>query len=161
MLFRSATILVTIDADSLAGSSDAPGTTEFGHHIPAHVVRLMAENALLHRVMVADSVVLDVGRGQRLATDAQYAALLARDGGCRVRGCAMPAAWCEVDHIRPWLDGGTTDLGNLWLLCAHHHRVKHRPGVQVIGHGHELSLLLPDGGRIDCPPRARPAPAAA
>ena len=158
---RSATILVTIDADSLAGSSDAPGTTEFGHHIPAHVVRLMAENALLHRVMVADSVVLDVGRGQRLATDAQYAALLARDGGCRVRGCAMPAAWCEVDHIRPWLDGGTTDLGNLWLLCAHHHRVKHRPGVQVIGHGHELSLLLPDGGRIDCPPRARPAPAAA
>ncbi|MFZ9630316.1 MAG: DUF222 domain-containing protein [Ilumatobacteraceae bacterium] len=150
-----ATLLVTIDIESFSGATDTPGVTEFGNPVPAHVVRRLADNAVIHRVVTAGSVVLDVGRGRRLATDAQFTALVARDGGCRVHGCHTPAAWCEVDHIRAWEDGGATDLGNLWLLCGHHHRLKHRPGVQVIGSGHSLSLLTPDGTTLSCAPRPR------
>jgi len=104
---------------------------------------------------------LNLGRTARLANATQRRALRALYPTCAMPGCTTAFDDCDIHHITEWDDGGTTDIANLWLLCAHHHRVKHRPGVQVIGHGHELSLLLPDGGRIDCPPRARPAPAAA
>ena len=150
-----ATLLVTIDIESFTGVTDTPGTSEFGHAIPAHVVRRLSDNAVIHRIVTAGSIVLDVGRGERLATNSQFTALVARDGGCRVHGCHTPAAWCEADHILSWDDGGATDLGNLWLLCGHHHRLKHRPGVQVVGSGNELSLLLPDGTMLDCAPRSR------
>ena len=148
----TATLLVTVDAATLEGTADNPGITEFGNKVPAHVVRQLGDNALLHRVVMAGDTVINVGRGQRLATDKQYLALVARDGGCRVKGCTMPAAWCDVDHILAWEHGGTTDLGNLWLLCPHHHRLKHQPGVKVVGSGHDLALLLPSGTTIECPP---------
>lgn len=37
----------------------------------------------------------------------------------------------NVDHFRPWSQGGLTTLGNLITLCAHHNRVKSNywPGV--------------------------------
>lgn len=37
----------------------------------------------------------------------------------------------QVDHVRPWSQGGLTTLGNLVTLCAYHNRVKSNywPGV--------------------------------
>jgi hypothetical protein len=42
----------------------------------------------------------------------------------------IPAAterpiWCEVHHIKHWLDGGRTDINNLVMLCREHHRILH------------------------------------
>jgi hypothetical protein len=31
----------------------------------------------------------------------------------------------QAHHIRPWSEGGPTDLANLVLLCRKHHRVIH------------------------------------
>ncbi|GAB3759266.1 HNH endonuclease signature motif containing protein [Microlunatus parietis] len=49
-------------------------------------------------------------------------ALVARDGGCSCPGCDRAPTWCERHHVIRWKDGGLTILGNLTLLCLHHHR---------------------------------------
>jgi hypothetical protein len=54
-------------------------------------------------------------------------ALVARDRGCAFPDCDRPPRWCDGHHVRPWSRGGRTDLGNLVLLCGHHHRVVHEP----------------------------------
>jgi hypothetical protein len=33
---------------------------------------------------------------------------------------------CDAHHLRSWLQGGPTELENLTLLCARHHRLVHR-----------------------------------
>jgi len=151
------TILITIDADSFTGAANAPGTTAFGDRIPAHIVRRLAEHANLQRLIHAGNMILELGREVRYATEAQYKALLVRDGGCRWSGCHIPAAWCQIDHLRAWEAGGRSDLDNLVLWCSHHHHEKHRPGVQVLGGVTDLRLLLADGTIIDCPPRGHAA----
>ena len=35
--------------------------------------------------------------------------------------CRVPASGCEAHHIVPWWLGGDTALGNMVLLCPHHH----------------------------------------
>ncbi len=68
---------------------------------------------------------LAVGRLNRYATGAQRAALHRRDHGCIYRGCTRPARRCHAHHIIDWRDGGLTDLSNMVLLCAYHHRMIH------------------------------------
>jgi len=68
---------------------------------------------------------LEAGRATRVVSAAQRVALAVRDGGCRYPGCDRPVAWCEAHHLRHWLHGGPTDLGNLVLLCRAHHRAVH------------------------------------
>jgi hypothetical protein len=60
---------------------------------------------------------LEVGRATRVVAPAQRTALMVRDGGCRFPGCDRPLAWCDAHHLRHWLHGGPTDLGNL-VCCA-------------------------------------------
>jgi Domain of unknown function (DUF222)/HNH endonuclease len=79
---------------------------------------------------------LEVGRATRVVSAAQRAALAVRDGGCGFPGCDRPPAWCDAHHLRHWLHGGPTDLGNLVLLCRTHHRAVHE------GHQH-LHRLRP------------------
>ena len=161
------TILITIDAESFTGATDEPGVTAYGDRIPAHIVRHLAETANLQRLLHVGGMILDLGREVRYATEAQYRALLARDGGCRVEGCHIPAAWCDIDHLVAWEDGGTSDLANLDLLCRHHHIEKHRPGVTVTGDGNDFTIRLANGTILRCPPRGsiqpdrRPGQAAA
>jgi hypothetical protein len=52
-------------------------------------------------------------------------ALIVRDKGCAFPGCDRPPGWCEAHHIQSWLDGGSTALSNLVLLCNHHHERVH------------------------------------
>lgn len=146
------TLLVTIDLDSLEGRSDRPGVTEFGDHVPAATVRRLVDDAAIRTVVHRGPEVLGVGRDLRLATRTQYAALVARDGRCRWKGCHIPASWCEVDHLVPWHAGGRTDLDNLVLWCSHHHHRKHDAGVEVLGDALDLRLRLSDGTVIECPP---------
>jgi Domain of unknown function (DUF222) len=153
------TIIITCTDQTITGTSDEPGWTGHGDRIPADVVRHMAENAILRRIILAGSVIIDLGTTTRLATDNQFQALIVRDGGCRWPGCHIPAAWCEADHLTPFTEGGPTDLDNLVLWCSHHHHVKHRPGVVVHGDAHDLKIELPDGTMLACPPRGRTRPA--
>ena len=79
-------------------------------------------------VMNTKGVVTDLGRSQRLASDAQRKAMAHRDGGCVFPGCDSPPEWADAHHTWHWNDGGPTDLHLLASLCRHHHMVTHRKG---------------------------------
>jgi hypothetical protein len=101
------------------------GTAMTGHGDLWPVQRLrglLGETAVVPVVIDHDGAVLACGRSRRLASPAQRYALTARDGGCCFPGCGRPAAWCQVHHVREWVEGGPTDIDNLCLLCAFHHR---------------------------------------
>lgn len=59
---------------------------------------------------------LAVGRTHRNATPAQRRALAARDRGCVIPGCGVPAKPARPTIARKWNAGGRTDLANLVLL---------------------------------------------
>ena len=73
------------------------------------------------------AVPLDLGRKNRLFSAGQAIALSARYDSCAAEGCDRPFAWSELHHVRPWGEGGATDLENAMLLCSwHHHRIHDR-----------------------------------
>jgi hypothetical protein len=96
---------------------------------------------------------LAVGRATRVVAPAQRAALTVRDGGCRFPGGDRPVAWCDAHHLRHWVHGGRTDLGNLVLLCRGHHHAVHEGGWRLHRH--------PDGTLTATPPHRRRQPTAA
>jgi len=114
----------------LAGIGTA--TLEGGAPLPAGAARRIAcDSGIVPVVLGSESVPMDVGRTRRLVTPKQRVALNIRDHGCAFPQCERPARWSDVHHITPWLDGGTTDLTNLVLLCRRHHRMIHHSAWEV------------------------------
>jgi hypothetical protein len=72
--------------------------------------------------------VIDNGTTRRRPTAAQRRHVEARNRTCVFPGCRMPAVDCDLDHRRPWADGGPTTERNLAPLCRHNHGTKHRCG---------------------------------
>ena len=116
-----ATVIVTITAEDLIERLGYGTTTDGTLLTAADVIRLAAEADIIPVVLNRTGAVLTAGRTRRIATPAQTHALIARDGGCSFPGCQRPPEWCQRHHIVAWIDGGTTDLNNLTLLCAYHH----------------------------------------
>ncbi|WP_182347201.1 HNH endonuclease [Tomitella gaofuii] len=86
------------------------------------------------RIDIAGGRVLRFGRRRRLPSSAQLRALHLRDGGCRHPACGR-IRFLHAHHVRPWSHGGTTDLGNLILLCGTCHRALHEGafGIDALG----------------------------
>ncbi|MEV6877211.1 DUF222 domain-containing protein [Amycolatopsis sp. NPDC051128] len=82
-------------------------------------------------VLGAKSDPLDLGRFRRLISPGLRRALYLRDRGCAFPGCHRPPRHCQGHHLRHWADGGPTNLGNLALMCSHHHRLLHRSGWEA------------------------------
>ena len=93
------------------------------------VAKLACDAELLPAIFDTNGQPLWLGRGQRLATPAQRAAVTARDRGCIV--CDTATEWCQVHHINWWSQGGTTDLDNLCLLCSKHHHLVHERNLTI------------------------------
>jgi len=107
-------------------------------------VQRLACDGVLHRVLKADSMVVDVGRAKRTAQPAQRRALQARHKTCAWPGCDRPASWTQAHHIDLWKEGGRTDLRRMIPLCYHHHRLVHEGGWQVVKVGERLEFIAPD-----------------
>ena len=148
---------ITMTEATRMGVSAEPALTDLGTRIPAHEARRLAALAEIRRVVMVGSTVIDLGRSYRAASTQQYQALVARDGGCVWPGCSAPAAWCEVDHLVPWEVGGRTDLNQLALLCPHHHRERHRPGVFIEGDASTWRIHLADGTVLNRRPARQPS----
>ncbi|WP_375483831.1 DUF222 domain-containing protein [uncultured Jatrophihabitans sp.] len=130
------TVVVRVDADDLAGAAAGAsgGVAQTAHGDVVSVerfLRLADEADVVTVALTAHGEILDYGRTRRCASAAQRRALTARDGGCCFPRCDRPGAWTEVHHIRAWIRGGRTDLDNLCLLCAHHHRTFEAAGWVV------------------------------
>ncbi|HSP08070.1 MAG TPA: HNH endonuclease signature motif containing protein, partial [Candidatus Dormibacteraeota bacterium] len=80
----------------------------------------------------SESTVIDVGRSKRVVSGPARRALNARDRHCRWPRCDRPASWSAAHHVVHWINGGSTDLDNLVLLCHRHHRMVHEGGWQLV-----------------------------
>jgi hypothetical protein len=131
---RPAQLQVTASLETLMGLAGAPaGEMEFSLPIGARTIERIACDCSVVRVLLgADSAVIDVGRSKRIVGPAQKRALVARDGGCRWPGCDRSALWSEAHHLVYWINGGSTELDNLVLLCYRHHRMVHEGNWQLV-----------------------------
>ncbi|MFB9308647.1 5-methylcytosine-specific restriction protein A [Agromyces hippuratus] len=79
--------------------------------------------------------VVGLGSPERCFTPHQRRAITLRDGGCLIPGCSVPAAWCEIHHVVPDVDGGPTHTDNGVLLCWFHHRTIETSGwgIRMVG----------------------------
>ncbi|MBG6095172.1 HNH endonuclease signature motif containing protein [Nocardioides luteus] len=132
------TVFITMSVEDLRNDLGTAALGFDGDKIAAAEARRMACNAdLVPVVLGTNSEILDFGRTARLAHPIQHRALRLRDKCCQAEDCDAPAAWTEAHHLKPWSEGGRTDLENMVLLCASDHRRIHDPN-----YGYER---LPDG----------------
>jgi hypothetical protein len=140
-------VTVVVDVQTLRNAPDAPaGILERYGPIRGEAARRLCCDAQVARVVTdGKSEILDAGRLTRSITPAQRRALKVRDGDtCVVPGCTTPTRWCQVHHLKPWSDGGATDLANLGHVCLSHHHDVHEGGYTLRRH--------PDGRWEKVPP---------
>ncbi len=121
-----AEILVLISAETLFGADDQPAELHGYGPISPEAARRMAREAAKWTPVERDpdtEEILRVGRRRKVRAGLQRW-LRARDGTCRFPGCRTNAVISEIDHTRPWVQGGATDHDNLEHLCRRHHMFK-------------------------------------
>ena len=121
-----------------------PGDLELSLPISTRTLERIICDCTMSRVLLADSMVIDVGRAKRTVSGPTWRALRTRDRGCRFPGCDRPVEWSNPHHIIHWARGGPNNLPNMLLLCFYHHRLVHEGGWQVIKSGREFRFLPPD-----------------
>ncbi len=120
--------------DLLPGRAEVPGasmgTAGRSAPVPAAVARALAAGGTWRRLVTdpLSGAVVDAGRSRYRPPAAMADLVRVRDSTCTHPGCDAPARACDLDHIVPWVSGGTTSLDNLTCLCRAHHRLKHTPG---------------------------------
>ena len=103
---------VVIDYDTLVRRPPADlGTRRcevegFGPIARVTAERLLCDCAVARVIMRGKSQVLDYGRRTRIAPKHLRRLVALRDGHCQFPGCRAPVAWCDVHHLRSWLEGG-------------------------------------------------------
>ncbi|HEV2029450.1 MAG TPA: DUF222 domain-containing protein, partial [Candidatus Dormibacteraeota bacterium] len=121
-----------------------PADLELSLPISTRTLERIACDCTMSQVLLADSMVIDVGRATRTVSAPTMRALRVRDKGCRFPGCDRQVDWTNPHHIIHWARGGPGNLPNLVLLCYYHHRLVHEGGWRVIKSGREFRFLPPD-----------------
>lgn len=130
-------IIMVTAADDPAGATLA----HMGPIAESTADLLTCDSTITHITTNGDGVALNVGRRQRFFTNAQRKAYIIRDRGCIK--CGAPASRCHAHHIRPWSDGGATDLDNGCLLCPSCHDDIHHGGWDVFIGADRHPWLIP------------------
>lgn len=90
--------------------------------------------------------IVKLNHEQRAFNANQRRALVARDGGCVIPGCAVPPGWCEAHHIATWASTKRTNVSTGALLCWHHHRSVDSGGWEVRARDGLIEVRRPFGG---------------
>jgi hypothetical protein len=138
-------VSLTTTLEGLKNELGAPAVDlELSLPISTRTLERLACDCTVSRVLLADSMVIDVGRATRVVSGPTRRALKARDRGCRFPGCDRPIDWTSPHHIVAWARGGPSKAGNLVSVCYYHHRLLHEGGWQVVKGGSEIRFLPPD-----------------
>jgi hypothetical protein len=138
-------INLTMTLEGLKGELGVPpADLDLSLPISTRTAERIACDCTMSRVLLADSMVIDVGRATRTVSPPKMRALRVRDRGCRFPGCDRQVNWSSPHHIIYRSRGGSDKLENLVLLCFFHHRLVHEGGWQVIKAGREFKFLPPD-----------------
>ncbi|SFA72861.1 HNH endonuclease [Amycolatopsis marina] len=131
-----AVVTVTVSLAELEQRAQAATLGASGYTSIDQLRRWCCEAKVLPAVLGTRGEVLNLGRSARTASSAQRRALAIRDGGCARPGCTRSPKWTQVHHVWHWIDDGPSDLDNMILVCAKHHRELHHTGWTVrIRHG--------------------------
>jgi hypothetical protein len=123
---QTVSLQVTSSVETLLGLVGAPGAeNEFSLPISSKTVERWACDSSITRILIQDSVVIDMGRAERTIKGPRRRALIARDQHCRWPGCERPASYCDGHHLRHWIRGGGGEIENQILLCRRHHWMVH------------------------------------
>ncbi len=102
-------------------------------------------------MLLADSMVIDVGRATRVVSAPMRRALRVRDKGCRWPGCDRQVGWSHPHHILAWAKDGPSNLPNLvllWGLLPKSHSANELRGASCWSRS--------DGGLAGARPSGRP-----
>ncbi len=127
----SSTVILTMNQDAFQ-SGKGTATTGHGVILPAKQVLMWLDGETKVVPVVFDNIqrITGIGTGQRLFSQRQRLAMIARDGGCSFPGCDAPPQWTQSHHVIEYADGGPTCTDNGTLLCGVHHREFARMGWQ-------------------------------
>lgn len=148
-------IRVTVSAETLLGISSAPGELDgYGPITPAHARQLAHRAGTTWRRLLTDptgGVVLDIGRS-RYRPPQGLADLVATrySGRCTRPGCSNRGR--DLDHVRPWEDGGNTSDTNLHPICRGCHTAKHSGWTVTLHDDGTVTWVSPHGHSFTTPP---------
>jgi hypothetical protein len=135
------------DAAGLVPVHDASGRSRTMS--PRVLRKLACEAGIVLATTDARGTPIDLGRRTRRLSAALRRALHLRDRTCTFPGCHTTRN-LHAHHVWHWADGGPTDLANLVLLCANHHRFVH---------DHVWTIeVAAGGGHRFTPPDGEPVP---
>jgi len=113
----------------------------------------------VRRVVVgSDSVVIDLGRRQRLFTGSAQLAVRLASRECYWPGCHVPVSQCQTDHLQAWSGdgsigpdpgGGTTSARNGGPACGRHNRHKQSGFTVHRDRDGAWHVIRPDGSEIE------------
>ncbi len=100
--------------------------------------------------LTSTSLPLDIGAATETIPAHLRRAVTVRHPHCTFPGCEQPATVCDVHHLVPRSEGGSTALHNLVPLCTFHHLVAiHRWGWTLTLHPDGTTTATsPDGRRV-------------
>jgi hypothetical protein len=132
-------VTVFVDARS-ENTDDNAAEVAFGPRVgPATLEALLCGGAV--RVIGLDGAVpVATSATTRAIPPAIRDAVVFRDGGCAIDGCASTYR-LEPHHIVPWSESGSHTVENLTALCWYHHH------VAVHGEGFRIDTSSPPGRR--------------
>jgi hypothetical protein len=123
---------------------EAPRLEGYGPICHESAERLACEGSVSVLTVDKHGVALDLGRSQRLASEAQRRVLAAQDERCQYRGCSWPARFCEPHHLDFWERGlGRTSVKRMQLPCDRHHRAVHEGGLRLVAQQDGVVEALP------------------
>jgi 5-methylcytosine-specific restriction protein A len=126
------TVLVTVRSIDLAANEGRGYIDGAKAPVSLRTIRHLACNGGYQFLSIdANGAVHGMSSPERCFTAAQRRAIIARDGGCAIPGCTIPAAWCEIHHVDPAQNGGPTHTDNGILLCWAHHRTIETSGWEI------------------------------
>ncbi|WP_425843503.1 DUF222 domain-containing protein [Agrococcus sp. TSP3-2-1] len=128
--------MIVMPADALCFDGTAAEAEAAGHDFPAMLDgkvivdldtarRLAGEAPTWLRLFTHPVTGVAVTVDSYTPSAAQRHALLGRDLRCRAPGCDRPARLADLDHTKPWSEGGGTSLSNLAHICRRDHCLKH------------------------------------
>jgi hypothetical protein len=160
---RPHVLVIATDA-TLRGEPGAPAA-EMGRGamVPTETAQRIACDASVTVVRLdANGRPTGPGRMHRTVTPGEWAALVARDRGCRWPGrkkCPAPLDWCDGHHLDSYVYTKKTEIATTVVLCERHHTMVHEEGWALAGDpaGELLAFPPSPGGRPRGAPEGVPA----
>jgi hypothetical protein len=111
--------------------------------VPVRVAQELATDGIMKALITDGTDVHAVSHAGRTIPARLRTAIEELQPECVIAGCHVDRH-LEIDHNRPVAAGGLTELANLHRLCHHHHDLKTRHDLRLVGVGLHQRLVPAD-----------------